>query len=200
MIGHIKGYIDYIGENMVVIDNNGIGYNIFVPSSVISAIASTGDEIKLYTYMSVREDAMQLYGFLTRDELVIFKLLLGVNGIGPKAGISILSNLTPNNLRYAVISDDIKAINAVPGIGVKTAQKLILELKDKLNLEDVFNDEYDNFNDNKTLSSDILNDSIMALASLGYSRTEAMKAVKSIHITEDMDTQDILKEALKKLY
>ena len=136
MIAFIKGKVTDITEEAVILENNGIGYRIFT-SSMVQAQLSVGSEVKLYTYLNVREDAMQLYGFLTRDDLKIFKLLITVSGIGPKAGLSILSVMSGNDLRYAVMSGDSKAISKAPGVGAKTAQKVILELKDKLKLEDI---------------------------------------------------------------
>ncbi len=198
MIGFVKGYIEDIGENTLLVECNGMGYNIFVPNSVFDSNCRIGKEIKLYTYMSVREDAIWLYGFLTKEELTIYKMLIGVNGIGPKAGIAILGTLTPNDLRYAVVSDDVKAITAVPGIGAKTAQKLILELKDKLNLEDVFESEVAA----KVVSGgddNVQSETIQALVSLGYSNTEAVKAVRSIDISDGDTVETLLKAALKKL-
>lgn len=199
MIGFVKGYIEDIGDNSLLVECNGLGYNIFVPNSVFDSNCRIGKEIKLYTYMSVREDAIWLYGFLTKEELTIYKMLIGVNGIGPKAGIAILGTLSPNDLRYAVVSDDVKAITAVPGIGTKTAQKLILELKDKLNLEDVFDSEVADRVNVSSGGDDVQSETIQALVALGYSQTEAVKAVRSVDIGADDTVEAILKAALKKL-
>ena len=138
MIGYVKGILEEADDQCIIVDNHGIGYRIFVPGSVFSGAIPIGQEVKIYTYLNVKEDAMQLYGFATRDDLRVFKLLLGVNGIGPKAGLGILSALSADDLRFAVLADDAAAIAKAPGIGKKTAQKLILELKDKLDLEDAF--------------------------------------------------------------
>lgn len=138
MIGYVKGILEEADDQCIIVDNHGIGYRIFVPGSVFSGAIPIGQEVKVYTYLNVKEDAMQLYGFATRDDLRVFKLLLGVNGIGPKAGLGILSALSADDLRFAVLADDAAAIAKAPGIGKKTAQKLILELKDKLDLEDAF--------------------------------------------------------------
>ncbi|MBE5939897.1 MAG: Holliday junction branch migration protein RuvA [Lachnospiraceae bacterium] len=199
MIGFIKGYIDDIGENSLLVECGGMGYNIFVPGTVFDSNCKIGREIKLYTYMSVREDAIQLYGFLTKEELAVYKMLIGVNGIGPKAGISILSTLSPNDLRYAVISDDVKAITAVPGIGSKTAQKVILELKDKLNLEDVFESEVSTNKLTSSSADNVQNETVQALVALGYSQSEALKAIRSIEIDNDDTAETLLKKSLKKL-
>ena len=129
MIAYIKGRIAEILEDRVILEAGAIGYNIFMPMASAEAVLRKGDEVKLHTYLNVREDAMQLFGFLTRDDLNTFKLLLGVNGIGPKAALGVLSGLTADELRFAVLADDVKTISRAPGIGKKTAQKLILELQ-----------------------------------------------------------------------
>lgn len=202
MISYIKGELTDIVEDIIVVENNNIGYEIRVPLSVMNELPSTGKDVKIYTYLYVREDIMCLYGFLSRDDLNIFKLLITVNGIGPKAALGILSTITPDDLRFAILSDDVKAISKAPGIGSKTASKLILELKDKLKLEDVFEQKLQNNVEGKihnTGISDAKNDAIQALVALGYSSTDALKAVRNIDITEDMSTEDILKLSLKKI-
>ena len=129
MIAYIKGEVAWIEEERIVLESGNIGYNIMMPASSFDTQDLMGNEVKIYTHLNVREDAMQLYGFLNLDELKTFRLLLGVNGIGPKAALGILSGLTTDELRFAVLSDDVKTISKAPGIGKKTAQKLILELK-----------------------------------------------------------------------
>ena len=126
-------------EDRVIVDVAGVGYGIFMPGASIGLLPPVGTEVKIHTYLNVKEDCMQLFGFLTRDDLEVFRLVIGVKGIGPKVGVNILSQLTPDDLRFAVLSGDVKAISAAPGIGKKTAEKLILELKDKLKLEDTLN-------------------------------------------------------------
>ena len=141
---------------------------------------------------------MQLFGFLTRDELYVFKLLITVNGIGPKGGLSILSQLTPDDLRFAVMSGDVKTISSAPGIGKKTAEKLILELKDKLSIEDVF--EHQSADGISTMTAgdnEIQSEAVQALTALGYGNAESLKAVRKVKITEGMATEDVLKQALK---
>ena len=138
MISFIRGLVADTTENAVILENNGIGYEIFMTGSSIEQVSRIDGEVKIHTYFQVREDAMQLYGFLSKDDLEMFRLLLNVNGIGPKAALGVLAGLTADELRFAVLSDDIKTISKAPGIGKKTAQKLILELKDKLKLEDAF--------------------------------------------------------------
>ena len=152
--------------------------------------------------MHVKEDLMQLYGFLTADELRVFKLLIGVSGIGPKGGLGILSALTPDDLRFAVASNDVKAIQAAPGIGKKTAEKLILELKDKLKLEDAL----EHAGESSVVSSDgiadasanaMTSEAVQALVALGYGNTEALKAVRQVEVTDGMNVEDVLRQALK---
>ena len=202
MIGYVRGILEEADEQSVIIDNHGIGYRIFVPSSAFSGALPIGKEVKIYTYLSVKEDAMQLYGFLTRDDLRMFRMLLGVNGIGPKAGLGILSALTADELRFAVLADDAASIAKAPGIGKKTAQKLILELKDKLNLEDAFEQKLANQAARDISAADTgsqVQEAVQALTALGYPGTEALRAVKKVEGAESMTVEEILKAALKKM-
>ena len=197
MIGFVEGIIEYIDVDKIVVHNNGVGYNVFMPASQIDTL-NVDETVRVFTYLNVREDAMQLFGFLTRDDLEVFKLLITVNGIGPKGGLAVLSTITTDDLRVAVISEDAKAISKAPGIGAKTAQKVIIELKDKLNLEDVLEPKLDaNFqvNDNNSMS-----EAVMALVALGYSQADAYRAVKSIDNIEELDVENVIKMALKKIY
>ena len=170
---------------------------------MISYIRGTlaGSEVKIHTYLNVKEDAMQLYGFLTRDALQVFRLLIGVSGIGPKGGLGILSALTPDDLRFAVMAGDVKAISAAPGIGKKTAEKLILELKDKMKIEDVLEHAAHGDEVPGTVSgaseSGMQAEAVQALVALGYGSTEALKAVRQVETADGMDVEDILKAALK---
>lgn len=201
MITYIRGELVAVEEDKAIVDVNGVGYGIFMPGTAMNYLPPIGEEVKLHTYMNVREDAMQLFGFLTRDDLKVFKLVIGVSGIGPKGGLSILSKLSPDELRFAVVAGDAKAISAAPGIGKKTAEKLIIELKDKLNIEDVL--ERDNHETAGVVSMGASNEAqteaIQALVALGYSNTEAVKAVKKVEIKEDTTVEDILKGALKHM-
>ena len=138
MIAFVKGILDSVSEDKIVVENQNIGFEILVPGSVVSELPQVGNTVKIYTYTYVREDALQLYGFLTKDSMDMFKLLITVNGIGPKAALGILTAMDTDALRLAILSDDAKTIAKAPGIGPKTASKLILELKDKCHLEDVF--------------------------------------------------------------
>lgn len=202
MISFIKGELMEIFDDTIVLENNGIGYNIRVPATLLSAVGSIGETLKVYTYLQVREDDLSLFGFLSREDLNIFKMLINVNGIGPKGALAILSTITPDDLRFAVLSDDVKLISSAPGIGSKTAQKLIIELKDKLKLSDVFEQALaKNVSGSldKTGAASAKNEAIEALVALGYSSSEAIKAVKKIENIEDMDSEAILKVALKNL-
>lgn len=202
MIGYIKGTLEEADEQYIIVDNHGVGYRIAVPGAAFSGALPIGQEVKIYTYLYVKEDAMQLYGFLTRDDLKVFKLLIGVNGIGPKAGLGILSALSADELRFAVLADDAASISKAPGIGKKTAQKLILELKDKLSLEDAFEQKLANQSAADPVSGDgkdAISEAVQALSALGYSATDALRAVKRVEGTENMDVEAILKAALKKI-
>ena len=204
MIAYIKGEVAWIEEERIVLESGNIGYNIMMPASSFDTQDLVGKEVKIYTLLNVREDAMQLYGFLNLDELKTFRLLLGVNGIGPKAALGILSGLTTDELRFAVLSDDVKTISKAPGIGKKTAQKLILELKDKIDLEEVFETKQEHVRETEgKMESKEENaakkDAVDALTALGYSSTEALRAVRQTGVTQDMDVETILKLALKNM-
>lgn len=200
MYAYIKGTLEETGSGWIVIDNQGIGYQMQVSARLMEELPMIGTEVKIYTYLNVKEDAMSLFGFLSKDDLHIFKLLLAVNGIGPKGALAVLSVLSADDLRFAVVGGDAKAIAKAPGIGAKTAQRVILELKDKLNIEDVF-EKADQTADIpvKTADQTAKNEAIQALTALGYSASEALSAVSKLEITEDMDTENILKAALKQM-
>ena len=198
MIHFVRGKLEETGNDYVVLENHGIGYLIYIPSSVLDELPLRGETVRLYTYLYVREDQMTLYGFLTRDDLQIFKFLIGVSGIGPKGALGILSTISSNQLRLAVLSGDAKAISKAPGIGPKTAQKLIIELKDKLKFEDML--EPDQTSTEPTIMDpNAQKEAMMALVSLGYSESEAYSALKKIDVTPDMDSESLLKLALKQM-
>ena len=198
MISFVSGELVDIDENSVIVENNGIGLRIMMPASILSRLPDVGSRIKVHTFLYVKEDIMDLYGFMTKDDLKVFKLLITVNGIGPKGALVILSTITPDDLRFAVLSDDVKAISKAPGIGSKTAQKLIIELKDKLKLEDVLERPSDVAVVDAGANT-AATEAVMALTALGYSATEATKAVRMVEGSADMDSEAILKQALKKL-
>lgn len=182
MISYIKGELTEVFEDTVVVETNGIGYNIRVPGSVLDRLPSVGSSVRIYTYLYVKEDAMNLFGFLSRDDLSVFKLLLNVSGIGPKGALAILSTIGPDDLRFAVLSEDVKTISSAPGIGAKTAKRLIIELKDKLKLAEVFETALAN-KEKVSSENDVLlakNEAVEALVALGYASAQAMKAVQQV--------------------
>lgn len=203
MYSYIKGELVEIAEDLIVVEANNIGYNIHVPGQVLSYLPERGSEVKIYTYLYIREDAMMLYGFLTRDDLNVFKLLLGVSGIGPKGALAILSVMTTDDLRFAVLGDDEKTIAKAPGIGAKTAKRLILELKDKLKLEDAFESTLEHNGESGSApgqgTNAVKNEAVQALTALGYSSSEALKALQNVEITDGMDVETVLKQALKQM-
>lgn len=199
MYSYIKGELVEILDDVIVVEAGQIGYNIHIPASMIDNFTGTGQEVKIYTYLQVKEDDMQLYGFLTRDDLNIFKLLLGVNGIGPKGALAVLSVMTPDDLRFAVLGEDAKSIAKAPGIGNKTAQRVILELKDKISLEDAFEAKTAHVAEGQSATSSVKNEAVQALTALGYSSSEALKAVSGVELTEDITVEEVLKEALKQM-
>ena len=168
---------------------------------VLPGLPPIGSQVKINTYLHVREDAVQLFGFLTRDDLKVFQLLIGVNGIGPKGALSVLSVITPDDLRFAVLSEDVKTISKVPGIGNKTAQRIIIELKDKMKLEDMLtgHEPAESAHVAATGGGEAKSEAVLALTALGYSNAEALKAVNQVNGAADMDTEALLKAALRKL-
>lgn len=203
MIAYIKGKVAEILEDRVILEAGAMGYNLFMPMASAEAVLKRGDDVKLYTHLHVREDVMQLFGFLTKDDLHTFQLLLGVNGIGPKAALGILSGLTADELRFAVLSEDVKTISKVPGVGKKTAQKLILELKDKMDLQEAFDLKTQHVQEaqgDMADLSDARREAVEALTALGYSGADALKAVKRVEMTSGMDVETLLKAALKNLF
>jgi Holliday junction DNA helicase RuvA len=201
MIAYMKGIVAAVTETRLILDVNNVGYQIFISGRELSRMPGRGEEVKIYTYLDVKEDAMNLYGFLEEDDLEMYRLLLSVNGIGPKAALGILSSLTADEVRFAVLSDDAKTISRAPGIGAKTAKKMILELKDKLSLEDAFEKklEHSAAGADMQAASDARDEAVQALTALGYSGSDALKAVRKAEITDDMDVETILKLALKQM-
>ena len=202
MISFLKGCIEEKSEKSIFLDVNGVGYEIFMPTGSASVLPSVGVEVKIHTYLQSSENGIGLYGFLTKDELNVFKLLITVNGIGPKGAVGILSALTAKELRLAVLADDDKAIAKAPGIGAKTAKKLILELKDKFHLEDALEEIAEPVQSvihGKNQMSDAHGEAVQALTALGYSNSDALKAVRLADTGENASTEDLLKAALKQL-
>ena len=204
MIGYIKGTIEGITQDSIILENNGIGYQILTSGIVLEHIGVLHQDTLLFTYLHVREDGIALFGFPTTEELDVFKLLIGVNGIGPKAALAILSVLSVKDLSLAIIAGDVKAITKANGVGKRGAERIIMELKDKLSVDDYFGNESEyNSSESELSSSDYHNgieDTVLALVSLGYSEFEAMKAIKMIPGAEQMDSQELLRLALKKMF
>ena len=200
MISYVKGSLEYVSEGFIIVDNNGIGYKIYVSPKLMAGLGDIGSQVKIFTYTSVREDDISLYGFENFEELEIFNKLITVSGIGPKGALGIISTLPPKDFVMAVISEDVKEISKAQGVGKKTAQRIILELKDKFKSEDFI--ESTAFGEGNGLAGDIVGDpkfeTIEALSSLGYSRSESVKAVSDVY-EEGLSTEDLLKLALKKL-
>lgn len=203
MIAFIEGELAEKYPDGIVVNCGGVGYFIGVPVSLIGALPQVGTRVKIHTYLHVREDAMQLYGFASRKDLELFKLLINVSGIGPKGALSILGSMTPEQLRMAIVANDAKVIAKSPGIGAKTAQKIILELSDKVNIEDMID-----LGDSPAFSagggtagplSGVAADVMQALVSLGYTNSQALAAVSAVSEEDAKDESTMLKAALKNI-
>lgn len=206
MVAYVNGILESIEEGNAVIDVNGIGINVNISGSTMDRMPGIGEMVKVYTYTNVKEDAFTLFGFLSRDELSLFKLLITVNGIGPKGGLAILSVMSPDDLRFAIIAGDSASIAKAPGIGKKTAERITLELKDKIKVtEDSLLSQ-----GGDSLDGDLLDDNlsakdetVAALVALGYNNSDAMRAVRKVLGTEEgaaANTEDLLKLALKEMF
>ena len=201
MYAFFKGKLAYVGEDSIILDVHDIGYRILVSPACMAYLPAIGEEVQIYTYTSVREDAIWLYGFLNQDDLEIFKKLITVSGIGPKGGMAVLSVMNADALRFAIIAGDAKAIAKAPGIGSKTAQRVILELKDKVSLEDTLVAREVNGGVSSSADvNDYTQEAVEALVALGYSSTESLKAIKSIPNASDLDAESLLKAALKNIF
>ena len=193
MISYVKGTVAYIGNDCIVVDNNGIGYNIQVSLSTASAVVME-KEVKIYTYMNVKEYELSLFGFLTKEELNMFNLLIGVNGVGPKSAVAMLGALSPSQLALAIATEDIKALSVGQGIGKKIAQRIALELKDKVGADTI------------TTGVEIVQkvdvttgeraEALSALMALGFTKNEAENAIKAVFVN-GMATEEIISKALK---
>ena len=195
MYAYIKGSLEVKTRGYIVIDVNGIGYKIFMSETAIAELGEIGQVVKVHTYLKVKEDEMSLYGFNTNEELRMFELLLSVSGIGAKSAINILSNITPSSFALAVITNDVAKIKALPGIGPKGAQRIILELKDKLNKEQDIEEVEKKAE--KVIDTQKYNEAISALQVLGYSKQEIEKALQGIN--EELTVEEIIKLGLKNL-
>ena len=209
MYAFIRGLVDHIDyeRNICILDTGGVGYNISLSSRDIDSLPGLGQEIRINTYTAVRENEIALYGFLSRDDLEMFILLISISGVGPKAALSILSEMDADSVRFAILTGDQKSVSKAPGIGAKTAQRILLELKDKVESfgSRSASDAYEGAvpaaqSKGDSSLSDAKNDAIAALTALGYSNAESRKAVAAVEETEGMDSGAIMSEALKLLY
>jgi len=205
MFAFIEGLLDYIDEESCVIDAGGFGISVYISGRTAMRLPGIGEHVKLFTYTAVREDAISLYGFDTREDLNLYKKLITVNGVGPKVGLALLSALDAEDIKLAIISEDSKKLSTAPGVGAKTAQRIVLELKDKIKMTDeaVVSGLIKNTNqtiDNDTASTEDMKDAISALVALGYNQTESRKAVLAIENVDTMESGAILSIALKKLF
>ena len=206
MYAYLKGTLEEITEDNIVVEVGTIGYNVKVSTTTADLLPPLGNEVKIYTYTLVREDMFSLYGFLTRDDLEIFKKLITVNGIGPKGGLAILSVMSADALRFAIMAGDAKSIAKAPGIGNKTAERVILDLRDKVSLEDTLRGWGEPTGVAGTVSGGagidnaMKKEAIEALVALGYSVSDATAAVKKVEVTEETTVESILKMALKYMF
>jgi Holliday junction DNA helicase RuvA len=194
IIGTLRGKF----EDYIIVDNSGIGYKIQTSLTTIEEIDSVGSNVKVYTHLHIREDEMSLYGFLTREELSMFELLITVSGVGPKAAISLLSSVTPSKFGLAVITEDVKTLTRARGIGKKTAQRIILELKDKIKKEQLIIMTKEQDYELAKIGDSRMSEAIDALMVLGYTAFEATQAVSAVY-TEDMDLEGIIRNSLKSI-
>lgn len=209
MISYIRGILAEKMDGAAVVEAGSIGYRIFMPMSALERLPAAGEEVVIHTYFQVREDAMSLYGFLNRQDREMFKRLIGVNGIGPKAAMGLLGTLSPDDLRLAILTGDVKAISRAPGIGAKTAQRIILDLKDKVSAEEMLASVAEpgasaagapgSGSGAPALNGEAAREAVDALVALGYSNLEATRAVKQVEASEEMDAEAVLKASLKYL-
>lgn len=197
MICYLNGIVENISSNSIILDVNGIGYQILVSANTLENIPSKGNRLKIYTYMNVREDSISLYGFLSNEELNMFNLLITVSGIGAKVALGILSSITPYDISLAILTEDISALSKCSGVGKKTAGRIILDLKDKLK-QNTYEIEGTNSNFKSKSKNSIKNEAIEALTSLGYAQSEATKSVISIY-NDNLNLEELIKLSLKQL-
>lgn len=190
---YIKGSLEVKTKGYIVVECNGIGYKIFMSDKSLNEVGNIGDKVKVYTHYHVREDEISLYGFKTDEELRMFELLLSVSGIGARSAITMLSNIEPSEFAFAVISDDVDRMTKIPGIGKKTAQRIILELKDKLKSEEIERNKEEIEKEIKEVEG--LNEAVSALQVLGYSRREIDSAFEKADLS-GLSTEDIIKKGL----
>ena len=197
MFYYVKGILAYCDPNCAVIDAGGVGYKMTISQNTFSALPKLGESAKLYTWLSVREDGVELFGFAKEDELSAFKLLIGVSGVGPKVALGVLSFLTPEKLALAVSSEDSKTLAKANGVGSKTAARIVLELKDKMSAAGS-SDSVGEVVTTGGAPSGALADATEALTVLGYSRSDVNAALRGVNLT-GMSTEDIIRTAMKQL-
>ncbi len=196
MYAYIKGTLEEKSTDSIVVETAGIGYKIYVSEHTMAKLGEIGENIKIYTHYHVREDNISLYGFMSNEELKMFELLLQVSGIGAKTAIAMLSNITPSKFALAIISNDLKTLTKIPGIGNKSAQRMVLELKDKLKTQTAIEDDEEETTPND--NSESINEAGQALQILGYNKSEISKVFDKFD-THNLSTEDLIKEALKRL-
>ena len=196
MYAYIKGTLEEKSTDSIVVETAGIGYKIYVSEHTMAKLGEIGDKVKIYTHYHVREDNISLYGFMSNEELKMFELLLQVSGIGAKTAIAMLSNITPSKFALAIISNDLKTLTKIPGIGNKSAQRMVLELKDKLKTQTAIEDDEEETTPND--NSESINEAGQALQILGYNKSEISKVFDKFD-THNLSTEDLIKEALKRL-
>ncbi len=205
MISYIRGTLTELNPDNIVVEAAGVGYGINVPASVIAELPPKGTEVKIYTYFSVKEDSQSLYGFITKEDEEMFRQLISVNGVGPKGALAILTVLKPDDLRMAVMAGDAKSISRAQGIGKRTAERIILELRDKVAAPGFVSGMAEGALTSlgnaspAVFSAGPVSEAIDALTMLGYSRVDAGKAVSAVTLTDGMTTEDVLKQALKNI-
>ncbi len=197
MYAYIKGTLEEKAKDSIVVETAGIGYKIYISEKTMMTLGELGEKIKIYTHYHVREDNISLYGFTSNEELKMFELLLQVSGIGAKTAITMLSNITPSQFALAVISNDIKELVKIPGIGTKSAQRMILELKDKLKVENAIEEKSETKTE-EISNVEAINEATQALQILGYNKAEIKRVFEKIQL-KNASTEDIIKNALKNL-
>ena len=197
MISYVKGILSEKFTDSVVVECGGFGVEIYVPEVLVKSLPAIGESVCIYTFFKVSEDALSLYGFLNRQDLDIFKKLISVSGIGAKTALGIMSVLDSFTLSQAIVSEDIKLISKAPGVGTKTAKRMILELKDKISTQDIIPRDYGG--ESKIIHTVAYDEVLAALVVLGYKEFDAGRAISSVEDYEDMDAESLLKQALKKL-
>lgn len=198
MFAYLKGNLEVKTRGYIIVEVNGVGYKVFMSETGIEQLGEIGQMVKVHTYLRVREDDMSLYGFRTNEELRMFEMLLSVSGIGAKSAITILSNITPSSFALAVISNDIAKIKSLPGIGPKSAQRIILELKDKIETEENAKEIAQTITEKVHENEEKVSEAISALQVLGYSRKEIEKALEKVE-KETLTVEDMIRKALNNL-